>query len=35
MIVLDRATYHTVLDEEDRNPVGAWNKARMIESIER
>ena len=35
MIVLDRATYHTVLDEEDRKPVGAWNKTRLIESIER
>ena len=32
-VVLDRATYHTVLDEEDRKSVGSWNKARLIESI--
>ena len=35
VVVLDRATYHTVLDDEDRKPVMAWNKARLIDSIKR
>ena len=35
VIVFDRATCHTVLDGEDRKPVGAWNRIRLIDSIER
>ena len=33
IIVLDRATYHTVLDNEERKPVTSWNKARIVGSI--
>ena len=33
VLVLDRATYHTKLDEEDRRPVTSWNKKRLTESI--
>ena len=35
VVVLDRATYHTVLDDEYRKPVGARNKTRLIDSIKR
>ena len=35
VVVLDRATYHTVVDEEDRRPVTCWNKARLIDAIRR
>ena len=35
VVVLDRAIYYTVLDEEDRNRVRAWNKTRLIDSIKR
>ena len=34
-VVLDRATYHTVLDDEDRRPVQSWSKSRLISSIKR
>lgn len=34
VLVLDRATYHTKLDDEDRRPVTSWNKARIIRSID-
>ena len=34
-VVFDRATYHTVLDEEDRKPDTTWNKARLIEAVKR
>ena len=33
VVVLDRATYYSVLDDEDRRPVTSWNKARIIDSI--
>ena len=33
VIVLDRATYHTALDEEDRKLIQSWNKSRIAESI--
>lgn len=33
VIVLDRASYHTKLDDEDRRPVQSWNKTRLIDSI--
>ena len=32
MLVLDRATYHTVLYENDKRPVQAWNKKRLVDS---
>ena len=35
VVVLDRATYHTVLDEEDRKSATSWNKSRLIEAIKR
>ena len=35
VLVLDRETYHTVLDEEDRWPVNSWNKKRLADSIVR
>ena len=35
VVVIDRAIYHTVLDEEDRNPATSWNKERLIEAIKR
>ena len=34
-LVLDRATYHTVLDEEDRRPVTSWSKTKLCNAIER
>ena len=33
VFVLDRATYHTVLDEEDRQTLKPWNKTRIIDAI--
>ena len=33
VVVLDRATYHNVLDEEDRKPAASWNKALSIEAM--
>ena len=33
VLVLDRATYHTVLDENDKRQVQAWNKKRLVDSI--
>lgn len=33
VLVLDRATYHTKLDEEDRRPTTSWNKKRLVDSI--
>ena len=33
VVILDRATYHSVLDEEDRLPVTTWNRARRIDAI--
>ena len=35
VLVLDRATYHTSLDEEDKRPAMSWNKARLADSIVR
>ena len=35
VVVLDRATYHTVLDDDDRYPVTSWNKSRLISAIDR
>ena len=32
-MVLDRATYYTVLDDEDRPPVLSWMKNRLIACI--
>ena len=33
VVVLDRATQHIVIVEEDRSPVTSWNKARLIDPI--
>ena len=33
--VLDRATFHNTLDEEDKIPATLWNKPRLIEDIKR
>ena len=33
MIVLDRATYQTVLEEEDKHPVNSCNKLQLVEVI--
>ena len=35
VVVLDRATYHSVLDDEDRRPAQSWSKVRLISSIKR
>ena len=35
VVILNRTTYHTVLDEEDRWPVTSWNKKRLSDSIYR
>ena len=35
VVALDRAAYHTVLDEEDKRPATSWNKPRLMESIKR
>jgi len=35
VIVLDRATYHTHLDDDDRKPTKAWNKKRLGDAIVR
>ncbi len=35
LMVLDRATYDTVLDEEDRRPVTSWNKKKLAEALKR
>lgn len=35
LLVLDRAPYHTVLDEEDRRPTKAWNKSTLSFAIKR
>ena len=35
VVVLDRATYHTVLDEEDRRPTTAWKKQSLVDRIRR
>ena len=34
-LLLDRAIYYTVLDEEDRRPVTSWSKTRVFDAIER
>ena len=35
IVVLGRATYHIVLDEDDKYPVTSWNKNRICTSISR
>ena len=35
VLVLDRATYHTALDDDDRWPVTSWNKSRLCSAIDR
>ena len=35
VVALDRATYHTVLDEADKRPSTAWYKTRLTEDIKR
>ncbi len=35
VVVLDRATYHTFLDEEDRRRTNSWNKSKLSDSIVR
>ena len=35
VLVLDRATYHTYIDEEDKRPNTSWNKNRISDSIAR
>ena len=33
VVVLDRTTYHTALDEEDKRPAASWNKILLIVAI--
>ena len=35
VVVLDRVTYHTVLNDEDQRPEQSWSKSRLISSINR
>ena len=35
VLVLDRATYHTFLDEEDKRPTTSWNKSKLANAIAR
>ena len=35
VLVLDRATYHTFLDEQDRRPTTSWNKSKIADAISR
>ncbi len=35
VVVLDRATYHTFIDEEDRRPTNSWNKSKLSDAIVR
>ena len=35
VLVLDRATYHTFLDEEDKRPTTFWNKSKLANDIAR
>ena len=34
-VVLDRAIYHNVLNEQDKRSATSWDKRRLIESIKR
>ena len=33
VVLLDRATYHIVLHEEDELPITSWNSARLFQAI--
>ena len=33
IVVLDRATYHTYLDKEDRRPTKSWTKSKLADEI--
>ena len=33
VLVLDRATCHTFLDEEDKRPITSWNKSKLANAI--
>ena len=35
VVVLDRATYHSILDKEDKLLSTSWNKTRLTEAIKR
>ena len=35
VLVLDRATYHTFLDEEDKRPTTCWNKSNLANAVVR
>ena len=35
VLVLDRATYHRFLDEEDKRPTTSWNKSKLANAIAR
>ena len=35
VLVLDRATYQTIIDEEDKRPATSWNKTRLADSVAR
>lgn len=35
VLVLDRATYHTVVTENSKRPTTAWNKAKITDAIRR
>ena len=35
VLVLDHATYHTVLVDKDRRPVTSWNKNRLVSAMRR
>lgn len=33
MVVLNRVTYHTALEDDDRWPITSWNKSRLSNAI--
>ena len=35
VVILDRATYHTTRDEQDKRPATSWNDPRLVEAINR
>ena len=35
VMVVDRASYHTYLDEDDKRPISSWNKTKLADAIYR
>ena len=33
VVILNRATYHKILEEEDERPALSWSKARLTEAM--